>query len=93
MASLRDFDAAEPDEIDDDPWEKHIDALYEKRCDSAPFGDMTPLLPPARLGVAPTQLWKHDATPCCRATTRERALGAVANLLALTCSLDDIEKR
>ena len=34
MASLRDFDANEPEDIEDDPWERAIEALYEKRCDS-----------------------------------------------------------
>ena len=38
MASIRDFEAAEPEEIEDEPWERHIDALYEKRCDSALMG-------------------------------------------------------
>ena len=34
MASLRDFDAGEPGDLEDDPWERCIDALYEKRCES-----------------------------------------------------------
>ena len=34
MASLRDFDANEPEDIEDDPWERAIEPLYEKRCDS-----------------------------------------------------------
>ena len=34
MASLRDFDANETEDIEDDPWERAIEALYEKRCDS-----------------------------------------------------------
>lgn len=33
MASIKDFEAAEPEEIEDDPWERHIDALHEKRYD------------------------------------------------------------
>ena len=31
MASLRDFDAAEPELVEDDPWENALEALYEKR--------------------------------------------------------------
>ena len=31
MASLRDFDAAEAELLEDDPWENALEALYEKR--------------------------------------------------------------
>ena len=31
MASLRDFDAVEPELVEDDPWEHALEALYEKR--------------------------------------------------------------
>ena len=31
MASLRDFDAAGPELVEDDPWENALQALYEKR--------------------------------------------------------------
>ena len=59
MASIRDFDAAEPEEIEDEPWERNIDALYEKRCDSAVM-EYDPAL--GLDCVCPVSHWDFDPT-------------------------------